>query len=252
MIPRLYIDASLASGAKIALRPDQAHYLRAVLRREVGAPVRVFNARDGEFEAVIAELGKKAAQVELGARRRAPHAEFDVHLLFAPVKRAAVEAIIQKGVELGVQRFSPVLTERTNAERVRVDRLSAIAMEAAEQCDRLSAPAVDEPAKLATLLERWEADRALVFCDEAGDDPDQPWGGVKGRAAPLQAAVRGLDATRFALMIGPEGGFSPDERARLRAAPYVTPVTLGPRILRADTAAIAALALLQAVKGDLG
>ncbi|MCA8889239.1 MAG: 16S rRNA (uracil(1498)-N(3))-methyltransferase, partial [Parvularculaceae bacterium] len=218
----------------------------------VGAPVRVFNARDGEFEAVIAELGKKAAQVELGARRRAPHAEFDVHLLFAPVKRAAVEAIIQKGVELGVQRFSPVLTERTNAERVRVDRLSAIAMEAAEQCDRLSAPAVDEPAKLATLLERWEADRALVFCDEAGDDPDQPWGGVKGRAAPLQAAVRGLDATRFALMIGPEGGFSPDERARLRAAPYVTPVTLGPRILRADTAAIAALALLQAVKGDLG
>ncbi len=246
------MDGALSAGAKIALRPDQAHYLRAVLRRDVGAPVRLFNARDGEFDAVITELGKKAAQAELGPRRCSPNAEFDIHLLFAPVKRAAVEAIIQKGVELGVQRFRPVLTERTNAERVRVERLSAIATEAAEQCGRLSVPAVDDPVKFSALLESWDGARALVFCDEAGDDPDLPLRGEQGRAAPLQSAVRDLKATRFALMIGPEGGFSPDERTRLRALQFVTPVTLGPRILRADTAAIAALALLQAVKGDLG
>jgi 16S rRNA (uracil1498-N3)-methyltransferase len=251
MTPRLYIDTKLVEGALVSLTPDQAHYLRGVLRREVGAEILVFNARDGEFAAAIAELGKKSCVAMVGAQRRAPAPEFDIQLLFAPVKRGAVETIIQKGTELGVQRFSPVMTERTNAERLRLDRLASIAIEAAEQSERLSAPMVDAPKKLAAILADWDDRRVLVFCDEAGDDSDQKWGGPDGRAPPLQQAVGDRTASSWALIIGPEGGFSPSERAQLRAAPFVLPVSLGPRILRADTAAIAALTLLQASKGDL-
>jgi 16S rRNA (uracil1498-N3)-methyltransferase len=251
MIPRLHLDAPLAEGAGASLSPEQAHYLRTVLRREKGAAIRVFNARDGEFDAALADIGKKGALAALGARRRAPEPEPDVGIVFAPVKRAAVELIIQKGTELGAGFFMPVLTERSNADRLRTERLAAIALEAAEQCGRLSVPAVRAPEKLPGALLRWDHARTLFFCDEAGDDPDEEWGGAKGRAEPLLEAARKRGAGAAALLIGPEGGFSAQERSWLRSLPYVLPATLGPRILRADTAAIVSLALWQAGVGDL-
>lgn len=251
MIPRLYLDAPLAEGAAVALAPEQAHYLRNVLRREAGADIFVFNARDGEYAATIDTIGKKAAAARLGVRARAPQAEPDILLLFAPLKRAAVELIIQKGVELGAAGFAPVFTDRANADRVRIDRLQAIAQEAAEQCGRLSVPPVTEPARLAETLLHWDLTRTLYFCDEAGDDPSREWGGEEGRAAPMLEVVKAAPGAKAAIMIGPEGGFSPEERKWLRALGFVRPVTLGPRILRADTAAIVSLAVWQAAAGDL-
>lgn len=250
MTPRLFHNAQLTPNSTAMLTQKQAHYLRNVLRREPGAALFLFNAENGEFAARIKEIDKKGALVELLERSRAPEAEPDIELLLAPVKRAAMEMIVQKGTEIGVRRFRPVMTDRTNADRLRVDRLQAIALEAAEQCGRLSVPIVAESAPLAETLLRWDAARALYFCDEAGDDPAQEWGGPEGRAAPMLDVVN-ADAKCAAILIGPEGGFSPDERKWLRAVPYVKAVTLGPRILRADTAAIVALALWQARAGDL-
>lgn len=249
MTPRLYHDAPLEENSSAALTQKQAHYLRTVLRRDAGAELLLFNEISGEFAASVAEIGKKGAIVEIRSRTRAPEAEADIELLTAPVKRAALEMIIQKGTELGARRFRPVMTDRTNAERIRRDRLQAIALEAAEQCGRLSVPDVAEPARLPEVLLRWDASRPLYYCDEAGDDPDQEWGGREGRAAPMLDSVDA--AGPAAILIGPEGGFSPDERKWLHALPYVKAVTLGPRILRADTAAIVALALWQAKAGDL-
>lgn len=251
MIPRLYYAEELASGASAALSPDQAHYLRNVLRREAGAELRLFNSRDGEFSAQLTELSKKSAIAQVEAQIRAPEAEPDVELLIAPVKRAALDLVIQKGTELGAAAFRPILTDRTNSERVRIDRLQAIALEAAEQCERLSVPTVKNPAKLAETLLRWDAARTIFFCDEAGDDPSKEWGGRGGRAAPMVDVVNGVGTGPAAILIGPEGGFTPEERNWLRALPFVRAVTLGPRILRADTAAIVSLALWQAAVGDL-
>ncbi len=251
MIPRLHLDAPLFEGAGVSLSPAQAHYLKNVLRREEGAALRLFNARDGEFDATLADAGKKGALARLAARRRAPEPAPDIAVVFAPVKRAAVEMIIQKGTELGAGAFMPVVTERANADRLRTDRLGAIALEAAEQCGRLSIPAVREPEKLPGALLRWDRARTLYFCDEAGDDPGEEWGGAKGRAEPLLDAVKRRGPGPAALLIGPEGGFSEQERLWLRSLPFVVPATLGPRILRADTAAIVSLALWQAAVGDL-
>ncbi len=251
MIPRLYLDTPLAEGVGAALALEQAHYLRNVLRREAGAALRLFNARDGEFDATLAEIGKKGALAAIGARRRAPEPEPDIALVIAPVKRAAMEVIVQKATELGASQFIPVLTERTNADRLRTDRLSAIAIEAAEQCGRLSVPVVAEAAALPGALLRWDAGRTLFYCDEAGDNPDEERGGATGRAKPMLDVARARGAGPAAVLVGPEGGFSPQERSWLRSLPFVAPVTLGPRILRADTAAIVSLALWQAAHGDL-
>jgi 16S rRNA (uracil1498-N3)-methyltransferase len=251
MIPRLHLDAPLSEGAGAAISPEQAHYLKNVLRRDTGAPIRLFNARDGEFDATLADIGKKGALATIGAQRRAPVAEPDIAIVFAPVKRGAVEMLIQKGTELGAGFFMPVITERTNADRLRTERLGAIALEAAEQCGRLSVPEVRAPEKLPGALLRWDHARTLYYCDEAGDDPGEEWGGSKGRAEPLFDAVKSRGAGKAALLIGPEGGFSDQERSWLRSLPYVVPATLGPRILRADTAAIVSLALWQAAAGDL-
>ncbi|NWG91553.1 MAG: 16S rRNA (uracil(1498)-N(3))-methyltransferase [Parvularculaceae bacterium] len=251
MIPRLHHEGPLEAGASIALSGDEAHYLRAVLRREVGAELRLFNARDGEFGARLAEISKRGAVVAIEARRRAPKDEPDVELWFAPVKRAAVELIVQKGTELGARAFIPVLTDRTNADRLRIDRLKAIAKEAAEQCDRLSVPRIGDPRRIADALLHFDKSRTLIFCDEAGDDPSKEWGGADGRAAPMTDAMREAKRGPAAILVGPEGGFTPAERSWLRALPYVIPVTLGPRILRADTAAIVSLTLWQAAHGDL-
>jgi len=254
---RLYIDQPLNSDAGVVFGDGQAHYLRNVMRRVEGDEVRVFNSRDGEYSATITNLGKKGGAAALSEQVRAPETEPDLWLFFAPIKRGPVEMIVQKATELGVSVFSPVQTERTNAARLNVDRLAAIAVEAAEQCERLSVPEMCDVAKLKTVLADWPEDRVLIYCDEAGDHPTEQWGGKDGRAQPMLEALAVkkaekstiLPATKGAILIGPEGGFSSDERAVLREKSFVIPVTLGPRILRADTAAIAAVAVWQAAQG---
>jgi len=252
MIPRLYIDGPLHPGLPAPLTAEQAHYLKNVLRRREGDEVRLFNGKDGEFAAEILELKKKTGAAQVKEQTRAQEKEPDLHLLFAPVKRGALETIVQKAVEIGAARLTPIITERTVAPKIKVDRLQAIAIEAAEQCGRLTAPVVEQPVQFAKMIDAWPDDCRFMFCDEAGDDADKEWGGPNGRAAPALDALKTANSKteRWAVLTGPEGGFSPAERATLRAKDFVIPVTLGPRILRADTAAIAALVLWQAALGD--
>ena len=248
---RLFVPDPLAEGAMVTLSADQAHYLQNVMRQGAGDAILVFNGLDGEWRAVLADVSRRACRLRIEARTRDQAVTPDVELAIALVKRARLEIIVEKAVELGVRRVRLVTTRRTNADRVNLARLQAIAREAAEQTGRLDCPQVGGPELLARLLETWEAGRGLMFCDEAGDDPEAPWGGGRGRAAPALDALATLTpATPFTVLIGPEGGFDPQERAQLRALPFVTPVALGPRILRADTAAIAALTLWQAALGD--
>lgn len=252
MIPRLYIDGPLHSGLPAPLTAEQVHYLKNVLRRAEGDALRLFNGKDGEFAAKIIELKKKMGAAQVGEKTREQEAEPDLVLYFAPVKRGALETIVQKAVEVGVAALQPVITERTVAPKLNIERLQAIATEAAEQCGRLTIPSVGEPIKFAKLFEDWPEDRRLLFCDEAGDDEEEEWGGREGRALPVLEALKSVDSNSegWAVLTGPEGGFSAGERRELRTKPYVTPATLGPRILRADTAAIAALVLWQGALGD--
>lgn len=242
--PRLLVDQRLAPGAEIALDEGQVRHVGTVLRLEAGAALRVFNATDGEWRASVSAKSKRAMAVRVEALLRPARAVPDLDLLFAPVKRHATDLIVEKATELGVRRIRPVITQRTIAETVRLDRLHSIAREAAEQTERFDAPEICEPVSLPKALDGWDGARALIFADEAGDaaailDVSQyppsplPWrgGGV-------------------ALLVGPEGGFTSEERAMLRAHAFVVPVSLGPRILRAETAVIAALTLIQAVWGD--
>jgi 16S rRNA (uracil1498-N3)-methyltransferase len=235
---RLFVPDDLAAGRDVALSADHAHYLVNVMRQGVGAPIALFNGRDGEWRALIVEASRRACRVALEAKTRDQTRVPDLELVIAVVKRARLETIVEKAAELGAARVRPVLTHRTNADRVRTDRLAAIMVEAAEQCERLEVPAIEEPEKLDRLLDRWDASRRLVFCDEGGDAQD------------ALTALGALPPGPAAILIGPEGGFSPEERTRLRAMPGVVPVTLGPRILRADTAAVSALTLYQAAAGD--
>jgi 16S rRNA (uracil1498-N3)-methyltransferase len=237
---RLYVTADLAPGVAVALDHGQSHYLASVMRRAVGDEVLVFNGRDGEWRAPIEVLGKRGVIVRPTVQARAQALGPDLDLVVALVKRARVETIVEKAAELGARRVRLVITERTNAERTRLDRLAAIAAEAAEQTGRLDVPHVFEPVKLSRLIEDWDPARRLLFCDEAGD------------AKPALHVLRDAPPGPWAILIGPEGGFSPAEREALRNLPYATPATLGPRILRADTAAISALTLWQAVQGDWG
>jgi 16S rRNA (uracil1498-N3)-methyltransferase len=235
---RLFIAHDLVPDAELALDEAQSRYLAAVMRLAVGDELLVFNGRDGEWRAQVASLGKRA--VTLAAQRMArPQATGpDLDLVVALVKRTRLETIVEKAAELGAARVRPVITERTNADHTRVDRLQAIAVEASEQTGRLDVPAVLEPVKLEKLVAGWEPTRRLLFCDEAGD------------ARPVLQALAGGAAGPWAILIGPEGGFSPRERELLRSQGFATPATLGPRILRADTAAISALTLWQAAVGD--
>lgn len=233
---RLFIPHELAPGAPLDLDEGQSRYLAAVMRLSEGDAVRVFNGRDGEWTARVARIGKRAVQLIAEAQARGQATGPDLDLVIALVKRARLETIVEKAAELGARRVRPVITERTNADHTRVDRLQAIAVEASEQTGRLDVPQVLEPVKLDRLIADWDPGRRLLFCDEAGD------------ARPVLAAV--ADPGPWAILIGPEGGFSPRERATLRDLPYATPATLGPRILRADTAAISALTLWQAALGD--
>ncbi|HWA01719.1 MAG TPA: 16S rRNA (uracil(1498)-N(3))-methyltransferase [Caulobacterales bacterium] len=274
--PRLMIDAPLAAGAELALDENQSRHVGTVLRLDVGDGLRVFNAREGEWRAAIVEKTKRGLRVRVESFIRAARAAPDLDLLFAPVKRHATDLIIEKATELGVRRIRPVITQRTIAETVRLDRLEAIAREAAEQTERFDAPEILEPLALAKALDGWDVSRRLIYADEAGDDDDAPWGGERGKAKPLLDTLfpspRGegaggganLHASSItpppnpllsrgggmALLIGPEGGFTPEERAALRSFAFVMPVSLGPRILRAETAVIAALAVIQSAWGD--
>lgn len=249
--PRLMIDAELQAGARIALDEGQARHVGTVLRLEEGDGLRVFNARDGEWRASVASKSKRGMSVYVEMLLRSAREAPDLDLLFAPVKRHATDLIIEKATELGARRIRPVMTQRTIAETVRVDRLNAIAREAAEQTERFDAPEVFEAVSLAKALDGWDASRPLIFADEAGDDEGQAWGGESGRARPISEALQPVrNASALALLIGPEGGFTAEERRMLRALDYVIPASLGPRILRAETAVIAALSILQALWGD--
>jgi len=235
---RLFVPHDLAAGAPLALDAGQSRYLAAVMRQGVGDEVLLFNGRDGEWRCAITAVTKRAVAVRAEAPARPQAVGPDLDLVIALVKRGRLETIVEKAAELGARRVRPAITERTNADRARVERLTAIAIEAAEQTGRLDVPAICEPVKLDALLKAWEPGRRLLFCDEAGDAP------------PILAALHGQPAGPWAILIGPEGGFSPRERAALRALPYARPASLGPRILRADTAAISALTLWQAALGD--
>jgi 16S rRNA (uracil1498-N3)-methyltransferase len=253
-VPRLHLEADLSEGASVALDADQMRYLMQVLRLRTGDEARVFNARDGEWTATLVEGGKKSTRLLIGGQRRKPAPPaVDLHLLFAPVKRQATDLIVEKATELGVTAIRPVTTRRTNAERVRVDRLTAIAREAAEQSERLELPEVREVEALDRVLDAWakvEGERRLLFLDEAAGGDGSPWREADAGAPAALAALRVAPRGPWAVLIGPEGGFAPEERARLRALPFVTAASLGPRILRAETAAIAALTLWQAALGD--
>lgn len=236
---RVHCAGALATGAEVELDSGQAHHLRNVLRLRPGDAIAIFNARDGEFAASIAAFSKGAARAAIGAQLRGPRAEPDLWLCFAPIKRARLDAMVEKATELGVSRLMPVFTRHTAMERVNCERLAAIATEAAEQCERLSVPGVEAPVDFAELLAGWPAQRMLIVADESG-------GGAP--IAAMLAAIRGP----FAVLTGPEGGFAPSELDALGRAVFVRRVGLGPRILRADTAAIAALAIVQAIAGDGG
>lgn len=235
---RLYVTADLGSGQEVALDRNQAHYLFGVMRQGLGGQILIFNGRDGEWLAEIAEAGKRTGALrcteQTAPQRHAP----DLWLCFAPIKKARTDFIAEKACEMGARRLVPVFTRHTNSERVRPDRLRALAIEAAEQCGNTSVPDVADPVPLQHLLADWPADRQIMFCDETGPRPNA--------AEALSAA----GAAPWAILIGPEGGFAPEEVERLNQMPQAHAVSLGPRILRADTAAVAALTIWQATLGD--
>jgi len=235
---RLFVDAPLASGAEIACTPEQANYLVNVLRLGVGDQILAFNGRDGEWRAQLSEAGKRRCRLRCLSRVRPQVDGPDVHYVFAPLKHARLDYMVQKATELGVAHLQPVLTHRTVASRVNIERMRANTIEAAEQCGVLRVPSVGEPVKLEALLAQWSPERRLIFCDEAADV-----------ASPL-AALADIAEGPLAVLVGPEGGFDAGERAMLREKPYALAISLGPRVMRADTAAVAALALVNAALGD--
>ena len=235
---RLYVADPLGPGHDVAPGREQSHYLVSVMRVRDGEEVALFNGRDGEWRAVVAVTGRREVRLTCAARLRGQEEAPDLWLCFAPVKKARTDFIAEKACEMGCRRIVPVFTRYTNSERVRTDRLAAHAVEAAEQCGLLSVPEIAEPVALDALLAGWDAGRRLMFCDESG------------AGAPAAEVLRAAGPGPWAVLTGPEGGFSPEEAVRLRGLPFAHAVSLGPRILRADTAAVAALALWQSVLGD--
>jgi 16S rRNA (uracil1498-N3)-methyltransferase len=233
-LPRLFVREPLAEGVTIELEPAQANYLGNVLRMGVGAELLLFDGGSGEWLGRISEAAKKRMTLAVDRRTRRPEDIPDVWLAFAPVKRAQTDWLVEKATELGAARLIPVMTQRTVAERVRLDRLESIAIEAAEQCGRTRLPEIGEPVSLKQLLDDRHASRTLYFADEGGGEP----------------AADAFQRGPALILTGPEGGFTEDERAAIRAAPDAVPVSLGPRILRAETAALAALTAYMALAGD--
>jgi 16S rRNA (uracil1498-N3)-methyltransferase len=235
---RLYIAAPLAVGAVAALDHGQSHYLRRVLRLKNGQDILVFNGRDGEWRATL-EGGTREVALRVTDRTRPQTAAGDLHYLFAPLKSARLDYMVQKAVEMGVSQLRPILTQHSQIARLNLSRMRANAVEAAEQCGILCLPEIAPPLPLTRALAAWQPQRYLVFCDEVADVAD-----------PLAALAAVPRRVPLAVLIGPEGGFAADERAALLKLPHVVRLALGPRILRADTAAIAALAVVQAAIGD--
>lgn len=235
---RLFVTDALSVGSEIALAAQQSHYVANVLRMREGDEILLFNGRDGEWRARITAAGKREVRLSLDEQTRPQPAVPDLLYCFAPIKAGRLDYMVQKAVEMGAGALQPVITQHTQISRIGIDRLRANALEAAEQCGILAVPQVHEALKLDRLLAEWESDRALIFCDESatGDNPLEALAGLKNR--------------KLGLIVGPEGGFSESERRQLHALPFVTAIPLGPRILRADTAAVAALAVIQATIGD--
>jgi 16S rRNA (uracil1498-N3)-methyltransferase len=236
--PRLFVEADLASGTCIACNADQVNYLRNVLRLGVGGLILIFNGRDGEWRARIGESGKRATTLLAEAQVRPQEAGPDIDYVFAPLKRARLDYMVQKATEMGVARLRPVFTHRTTPERINTGRMRANAIEAAEQCGILWVPEVFEAEKLDRIIAGWDPRRMLIFCDEASDETH-----------PLRALAE-VPAGPLALLVGPEGGFDDGERELITSQPFSVRISLGPRIMRADTAAVAALALVNAMLGD--
>jgi 16S rRNA (uracil1498-N3)-methyltransferase len=238
-IPRLCVSQDLAAGDEVRLDPQQTNYLVNVLRLGAGAPVLLFNGRDGEFAAALNTSSRKAASLVVGARTRTQETPPDVDYLFAPLKHARLDYMAQKAIEMGARRLRPVITRHTQVARVNLERLRANAIEACEQCGVIWIPEIAPVQSLADALKSWPAERLLVFCDEEAE-----------LASPLDALESAGADGGVGLLIGPEGGFDDAERAAILSAPRMLRLNLGPRILRADTAAVAALALIQATLGD--
>jgi 16S rRNA (uracil1498-N3)-methyltransferase len=235
---RLHVEAALGPNARITPSPEQAHYLLHVMRAKTGERVSLFNGRDGEWRAIISEVAKRnctlVCETQTAPQTQAP----DLWLVFAPIKKTPSDYLAQKATELGVRVLQPVFTRRTIVTRVNLERMRANVIEAAEQSGRTDIPETREPLPLEKLLANWPSDRKLLFCDEAGDAPT------------IADALKSSRNEPWAILTGPEGGFDPKERETIRAVPSVVPVTLGQRILRADTAALAALAVWQTLVGD--
>jgi 16S rRNA (uracil1498-N3)-methyltransferase len=240
--PRLFIEAPLGGGQTLTLDPTQTNYLGNVLRRKPGDAVLVFNGRDGEWRASIARSSKRTLSLTVGEQTRAQTPSSDLHYVFAPLKHARLDYMVQKAVEMGASRLQPVLTRHTQVARVNLDRMRANAVEAAEQCGILTLPDIQAPVSFERLMAERDTARLIVFCDEHAEVTDP--------VAALAAARPSSGCVPLAVLVGPEGGFAEDERAALLKAGNVVRLALGPRILRADTAAVAALALTGAVLGD--
>jgi len=238
---RLLIEVPMGADVEITLEREQANYLLNVLRLGEGDEILVFNGRDGEWRAVLTHAGRRSGTLRLTEQTRSQTPAYGLTYMFAPLKRSRLDYMVQKAVELGVGHLRPVLTRRTIAERVNLERMRANAIEAAEQCGVLSLPQLSEPTKLLNALEKWPAGMPLIFCDEEAE-----------LSNPLEV-LRGVAETSgsgIGVLVGPEGGFAPEERDRLRAMPQTCAISLGPRIMRADTAAVAALALVNVTLGD--
>lgn len=235
---RLFVPNDLAAESGIVLDKDQSHYLANVMRLKEGETVLLFNGRDGEWQANLQKVAKAGVAIHVRTQTRPQAPEPDLWLLAAPIKKDRVDLVAEKAAELGISRLWPVFTRRTVMSRVNTERLAANMLEAAEQCERLTIPEMAEPATLDKVLAGWEPDRPLLFLDESGT------------GQPIAAALSTLELGKLAVLVGPEGGFDDTERALLARLPFAVPVSLGPRILRAETAAIAALSVVQALVGD--
>jgi 16S rRNA (uracil1498-N3)-methyltransferase len=235
--PRLFVENALSAGSEFRLAEEQGHYLANVLRLVAGDTVSLFNRADGEWLAYVTAVAKKNVSIRIEKRVSDVRPPPDIDYLFAPLKHARLDYLVQKATELGARRLRPVITARTIAERVNLERMKANAVEAAEQCNLVFVPEVLEPLPLSKVLANWDAARALIYCDE------------RAKIANPIEALKGVK-TPAAVLVGPEGGFTADEQAQLRGLPFVTAISMGPRILRADTVAIAALAVVQATIGD--
>ena len=236
-LPRLFVDQALREGSVLTLDGVPANYLGNVLRLQPGAQVKLFDDGTGEWLAQITDVAKKRVTLAVTRRLRPREPVPDVWLVFAAIKKNRIDMLVEKATELGAARLLPVVTQRTVVDRLNLERLRAHTIEAAEQCERTALPTLDEPVKLAALLREWPAERVLFFADKNGGEPFAP---AAAASAPAPAAI----------LIGPEGGFTADEAAAIRALPQARPVSLGPRILRAETAAIAALSVWMSAAGD--